>query len=77
MDSFPDLKVVCYSMSGSNCCFLTCILISKEAGQMVWYSHLSQNLPQFVVIQTAVGFDVVSKAEVDVFLELYCFFMIQ
>ena len=41
---------------------------------MVWYSHLSQNLPQFVVIQTAVGFDVVSKAEVDVFLELSCFF---
>ena len=48
--------------------------MSQEAGQVFWYSHLSQNLPQFVVIQTAVGFDVVSKAEVDVFLELSCFF---
>ena len=41
---------------------------------MVWYSHLFQNFPQFVVIYTVKGFDVVSKAEVDVFLELSCFF---
>ena len=41
---------------------------------MVWYSHLSQNFPQFVVIHTVKGFDVVNKAEVDIFLELYCFF---
>ena len=37
-------------MSSSNCCFLTCIQISQEAGQVVWYSHLFKNLSQFVVI---------------------------
>ena len=41
---------------------------------MVWYSHLFQNFPQFIVIYTVKGFDIVSKAEVDVFLELSCFF---
>ena len=41
---------------------------------MVWYSHLFKNCPQFVVIRTVEGFSVVSKAEVDVFLELSCFF---
>ena len=41
---------------------------------MVWYSHLFQNFPQFVVIHTVKGFSVVNKAEVDVFLELFCFF---
>ena len=61
-------------MSGSNCCFLTCIQISQEAGQVVWYSHLLKNFSQFVVIHTVKGFGTVSKAEVDVFLELSCFF---
>ena len=41
---------------------------------MVWYSHLLKNFPQFVVIHTVKGFDVVSKAEVAIFLELSCFF---
>ena len=41
---------------------------------MVWYAHLSQNFPQFVVIHTVKGFSVVNKAEVDIFLELSCFF---
>ena len=41
---------------------------------MVWYSHLFQNVPQFVVIHTVKGFDIINKAEVDVFLELSCFF---
>ena len=41
---------------------------------MVWYSHLFQNFPQFVVIHTVKGFSTVSKAEVDVSLELSCFF---
>ena len=45
--------------------------ISQEAGQVVWYSHLFQ---KFIVIHTVKGFDVVKKAEVDVFLELTCFF---
>ena len=41
---------------------------------MVWYSHLLKNFPQFVVIHTVKGFGIVNKAEVDVFLELLCFF---
>ena len=40
---------------------------------MVWYSHLFQNFPQVVVIHTVKGFDIVNKAEIDVFLELFCF----
>ena len=60
-------------MSSSNCSFLTCIEISQEAGQVVWYSHLYKNFPQFVVIHTVKGFGIVNKAEADVFLELSCF----
>ena len=41
---------------------------------MIWYSHLLKNFPQFVVIHTVKGFGIVNKAEVDVFLELSCFF---
>ena len=74
--SFPDLEQVCCFMSSSNCCFLTCIQFSQEAGQVVWYSRLLKNFPQFVVIHIVKGFDVVNKAEVDVFLELSCFFQI-
>ena len=74
MYSFPDLKSVLCSMSSSNCCFLICIKISQEAGKVVWYSHLLKNFPQFVVIHTVKGFDIVNKAEIDVFLELSCFF---
>ena len=72
--SFPNLEPVHCSMSSSNCCFLICIQISPEAGQVVWYSHLFKNFPQFVVIHTVQGFGVVNKAEVYVFLELSCFF---
>ena len=39
---------------------------------MVWYSHLFQNVPQFIVIHTVKGFGIAKKAEIDVFLELYC-----
>ena len=60
-------------MSSSNFCFLTCIQVSQEAGQVVWYSHLFKNFPQFVVIHTVKGFGIVNKAVVDVFLELSCF----
>ena len=74
MYSFPDLEPVCCSMSSSNCCFLTCIQISQEAGQVVWYSHLVKNFPHFIVIHTVKGFGLVSKAEIDAFLELSCFF---
>ena len=74
MYSFPDLEPVWFSMSGSNCCFLTSIQVSQEAGQGLWYSHLFQNFPQLVVIHTVKGFGIVNKAEIDVFLELSCFF---
>ena len=53
---------------------MTCIEISQEAGKVVWYSCLFKNFPQFVVIHTVKGFGIVSKAEVDVFLKLSCFF---
>ena len=69
MYSFPNLDPVCCPMSSSNCCFLTCIQISQEAGQVVWHSHLLKNFPQFVVIHTIKGFAIVNEAEVDVFLE--------
>ena len=72
--SFPDLEPVYCSMSSSNCCFLTCIQVSQEVGQVVWYSHLFQNFPQFVVIHTVNGFGVINKTEVGVFLEFSCFF---
>ena len=60
-------------MSSSNCCFLTCIQISQESSQVVWYPHLLKSFPQFVVIHTVKSFGIVNKAEVDVFLELPCF----
>ena len=74
MYSFSYLEPVCCSMFSSNCCFLTCIQVSQEAGQMVWYSHLFQNFPQFIVIHSVKGFDIANKAEIDVFLEFSCFF---
>ena len=74
MYSFSYLEPVCCSRSSSNYCLLTCIQVSQEAGQVVWYSHLLKNFPQFAVIHTVKGFGVVNKAEVDVFLELSCIF---
>ena len=61
-------------MSGSNCWFLTHVQISEETGKQVWHSHFFKNFPQFVVIHTVKVFGVVNKAEIDVFLELSCFF---
>jgi len=60
-------------MSSSNCCFLTWIQISQEAGKVVWYFHPLKNFPQFIVIHTAKGIVIVNKAEVDVFMELFFF----
>ena len=61
-------------MSSSNICFVTCIKVSQEAGQVVWYSHLLKIFQHFIVIHTVKGFGIVNKAEIDVFLELSCFF---
>ena len=68
MHSFSYLEPVCCSMSSAICCFLTYIQASQEAGQVVWYSYLLKNFPQLIVIHT------VNKAEIDVFLELCCYF---
>ena len=72
--SFSYLEQVHCSMSASTCCFLTCIQISQEVGQMVWYSHLFKSFPQFVVIHTVKGFGIVNKAKVHIFLEFSCLF---
>ena len=69
MYSFPNLEPVCCFMAGTNCCFLTCT-DSQEAGKVVWYSQLFNNF----VIHTVKGFVIANKTEVDVFLELSCFF---
>ena len=61
-------------MSSSNCCFLTCTQVSQGAGQVVWYAHLFQNFPLFIVIHRVKGFVIVKKAEIDIFMELSCFF---
>ena len=77
MYSFSYLEPVCCFMYISNCCFLNCIQISQEASKVVWYSLILKNFPQFVGIHTVKSFGVVNKAEIDVFLELSCFLMIQ
>ena len=59
-------------MSGPNCCFLTCVQVSQEAGKMVQYSHLFKNFPQFVVIHIVRGFSVVNEADV-LFLEFFLY----
>ena len=61
-------------MSSSNCCFLTCVQIFQEAGQVVWHSYHLKNFPQFIVIHIVKDFGIVNQAEIDVFLELSCFF---
>ena len=72
MYSFSYLEIDCCSMFSSNSCFLICIQVSQEAGQVDWYSHLLKNFPQFGVIHIVKGFSIVNEAEVDVFLELPC-----
>ena len=73
MHSFHDFEPFCCFVYGSNYFFLICIQISQETGKVVWYFHLFKDFPQFVVIHTVRGFSVVTE-EVDVFLELSCFF---
>ena len=72
MYSFSYWEPVCCSMSSSNCCFLTCIQISQEGSEVVWYSHLFQSFPQFIMIHTIKGFGIVNKTEF--FFELSCFY---
>jgi len=74
MYSFPNFESVRCSMFDSNCCFLTCIQFSQEAGKVVQYSYLFKNFPQFVVIHTVKGFSILNEAKVNGFLELSCLF---
>ena len=74
MYSFPNYEPVCCSLAGFNCCFLTCIQIFREAYKVVWHTNLFKNFAHFIVIHTVKSFGKVNKAEVDVFLELSCFF---
>jgi len=71
MYSFPDLEPICCSVSTSNCCFLTCIQTSHQAGQGSGIP-ITLRIFQFIVIHTVKGFGILNKA--DVFLELSCFF---
>ena len=73
MYSFPNFELVHCSVSGSNCCFLTCIQVSQEASKVVWYFCLFKNFLQFVVIHTVKGFNVVS--ETDVFSGIFLLFL--
>ena len=74
MYSFPSLEAVFCFLSSYNCCFLISIQIFQEAGKVIWYSHRLKNFPQFVVMHTVKGFGIISKAEVDIFLKLSCFY---
>ena len=72
--SFPNLEPVCCSMYSSNCCFLTYIHVSQEAGKVVWYSHLLKNFPVCCDPHSHKVFSVVSEPEVDILLEFPCCF---
>ena len=74
LDILLSLFGTCFSTSSSNFCFLTCTQIFQEASQVVWYSHLFKNFPQFFVIHRDKGFGIADITEVDVLLELSCFF---
>ena len=71
MYSFPNLEPVCCSMSSSNCCFLSSIEVSQDAGKVLWYSHLFQNFP--VCCDLYKDFSIVNEAEINVFLEFSSF----
>ena len=74
MYSCPNLEPVHCSISSSNCCFLICIQISQEIGEVVWYSHCLKNFPKFVVIYAVKDFGIMNKSEVDVLLIFSCSF---
>ena len=75
MYSFSYLEPVCCYMSSYNCCFLTCKQVSQEAAEVVWYSHLSKNFQQFVVIHVVKGFSVVNEEVVDAFSGILLLFL--
>ena len=70
----PNFEPVLFSMSQSNCYFLSCVQVSQETGKVVWYSHLFPRISHHFVIHTVIGASIVNEAEVDVdvFLEFLC-----
>ena len=75
---FSNYEPVCCSISGSNCCFLTCTQLSQEAGKVVWNFHLFKYFPQLVVTHRIKGLNAVNETKEDIFLECsWFFFMIQ
>ena len=72
---FPIWNQSAVPLYGFNCCFLTCIQVSQEAGKVVWYFHVFKNVP--VVIYTVKDFGIVNKAEVDFFWNSLAFSMVQ
>ena len=75
MYSFPNLELVHYYFFSSSCCLLSCIQVSQEAGNVIWYSHLINNIPQFVMIHTVEGFRVVDDIEVNAFFGITLIFL--
>ena len=72
--SFPNFERVCCSTSGCNCCFLTCIRVSKETGKVVWYGiPICLKIFYSLLWSTVKGFGIVNKAKLDVFLKLLLF----
>ena len=71
--SFPNFEPVCYSMTSSSCCFMTCIQVSQETGKLILYFHLFKNFPQYGVVHTVKEFQVVNEAEIDILLKFLCF----
>ena len=69
----PNFESVHCFMSSSNCYFLICILVSQEAGKVVWYLHLFKNITQFVVIHIVLDFSIVNEPEIDGFGVCFCF----
>ena len=72
--SFPNFEPVCYSMSGSSYCFLTCIQISQGAGKVISDISISLRILQFDLIHTVEAFTVVNEAEIDVIFGIILFF---
>ena len=72
-NSFPSFEAALCCMLGSYCCFLICTQVSQETGKVTAIT-VSLRILQFVVIHTVKGFNVVNEGEIDVFLELSCFF---
>ena len=73
LNTFLNPEPISCPIQGSNSCFLTCIQVYQETGNMVWYSHLFKCFPQFVMINTVKGFSIVDGPEVDAFLVFPCF----